>query len=191
MSDRVVLFANTLTRYLSEGDVDVMAILHYGENKQWDSAAGTTATLSKFQSILEEAYSSTDVGIDENCVVMRFAEFRLDVVPAFKFKEGHYSIPDTGEGKWRKTNPVAFAERITAVNKIMDGDFVPLIKMVKGWNRNEGWPIKSFHLECMMYGRDKSYTKLIYLRLYVEGILRRPSGYLDNAWRRPCHRRAS
>src|SRR6188472_3014732 len=48
---------DTLTRYLSEGDVDVMAILHYGENKQWDSAAGTTATLSKFQSILEEAYS--------------------------------------------------------------------------------------------------------------------------------------
>lgn len=41
----------------------------------------------------------------------------------------------------------------------MDGNFKPLIKMVKGWNRDEGWPIKSFHLEAMMYHRYHSYTQ--------------------------------
>jgi hypothetical protein len=40
---------------------------------------------------------------------------------------------------------------VTDVNKRMSGTFVPLIKMVKGWNRAADWPIRSFHLEAMLY----------------------------------------
>ncbi len=41
----------------------------------------------------------------------------------------------------------------------MGGSFVPLIKMVKGWNRAKGWPIRSFHLECIMHAHYQSYTQ--------------------------------
>jgi hypothetical protein len=90
---------------------------------------------------------------------MNFAEFRLDVVPAFKYNEGYFSIPDTYQRRWITTDPIRFAEKTTSVNTAMDGCFIPLVKMVKGWNRNQGWPISSFHLECLMYEKYSTYTQ--------------------------------
>jgi tRNA nucleotidyltransferase (CCA-adding enzyme) len=112
---------NTLTRYLFEGDVDVMVILHYGKNKEWENAEGTIKALDRFKDILDEAYEDTPKRRDENCISMQFSEFRLDVVPAFKYEDGYYTIPDTVRKLWVKTNPFEFADKITEVNKTMGG----------------------------------------------------------------------
>lgn len=150
---------HTLTKYLSEGDVDVMVVLHYGENKGYDSADGTAKVLDRFKAILDPAYPSTTIRRDRNCVTMAFSDFRLDVVPAFKNDGGYYRIPDSVRRNWLQTDPFTFAGLITKVNKQMDGDFIPLVKMIKAWNRQHDWPIRSFHLECLMYNRYKGYTK--------------------------------
>lgn len=150
---------DTLTRYLSEGDVDVMVILHYGKHKDWDNSAGATSCLDRFRAILVKEYPYTTIRRDQNCITMKFSEFRLDVVPAFKVGESDYQIPDSIDKRWIPTNPFTFAEKITEVNKAMAYTFKPLIKMVKGWNRDKGWPIRSFHLECLMYNHFRSYTQ--------------------------------
>lgn len=172
---------NTLIRYLSEGDVDVMVILHYGANKGWDTAAGTTQALQRFKSILDEAYPDTPCGIDQNCVTMKLTKFRLDVVPAFSLKDGGYKIPDTHRKAWIQTDPIRFAEQMTETNKNMDGTFIPLVKMVKAWNREVGKPLKGFHIECMMQERYatymKSYTYSSMLCRFFEAL----PGYLRKA----------
>jgi len=150
---------DTLIRYLTEGDVDVMVVLHYSKNKDWDNKEGITKVLNKFKGILENAYPDTDCKIDRNCVTMNLSKFRLDVVPAFKFDSGYYKIPDTYREKWLQTDPVGFAEEITRINKNMDGTFVPLIKMVKGWNRNYSKTLRSFHIECIMMKHYKDYKQ--------------------------------
>ncbi len=174
---------NTLTRYLFEGDVDVMVILHYGENKGWDNPEGTIKCLDRFKAILDDAYPDTDKRRDENCISMQFSEFRLDVVPAFKHENGYYRIPDSVRKLWVPTNPFQFAEKITEVNKAMGGTFVPLIKMVKGWNREVGWPIRSFHLECMMYNRYSTYTQGFTYSSMVKVFFENLAYYLSN----PCY----
>ena len=150
---------HTLTRYLSEADVDVMVILHYGDNKHWETSSGTGACLDKIKQILQDKYPDTTMRRDVNCVTMQLSDFRLDVVPAFKYKQGYYVIPDTSRSEWVPTNPFEFADLMTNINTNMDGCFKPLIKMVKGWNRDEGWPIKSFHLENIMYHRYHTYSE--------------------------------
>ncbi len=153
---------HTLTRYLSEADIDVMVVLHYGDNKGWDSADGTIKALDRFRTILDSAYPYTSKRRDRNCIKMEFSEFKLDVVPAFRvtgFSSSYYKIPDSIRRQWLSTDPFSFADKITAVNTAMSGKFVPLIKMVKGWNREVGWPIRSFHLECLMYQHYRNYTQ--------------------------------
>lgn len=154
---------HTLTRYLSEADIDLMVVLHYGDNKNWDTYSGTSAVLSEFKRILQNKYPKTTMAMDGNCVTMALTDFRLDVVPAFKVTDDtngdYYKIPDINRSEWLPTNPFAFADLMTQVNKNMNGAFKPLIKMVKGWNRDEGWLIKSFHLEAMMYHRYASYSR--------------------------------
>lgn len=172
---------DTLTRRLSEGDVDVMVILHYDKHMDWYTADGTAAALRRFKTILDDAYPKTPCSIDRSCVTMKLKEFRLDVVPAFKMNDGTYRIPDTYQKRWLATDPIKFAGAITNVNKSMDGTFVPLIKMVKGWNREVGWPIRSFHLECMLYNHYRTYTQSYTYNSTLDVFFSKLPGYLENA----------
>jgi hypothetical protein len=150
---------DTIIRYLKDGDVDVMMVLHYGNNKDWDTDDGAAKALNRFKEILKDAYPDTECNVDRNCVTMKLSQFRLDVVPAFKFNDGSYTIPDTHRGKWLKTNPVKFADEVTRINKNMNSIFVPLVKMLKGWNKTLSKPLRGFHLECMLINHYKNYTQ--------------------------------
>jgi len=136
-----------------------MVILHYGYNKDWDTPSGTVKALDRFKNVLDTAYPSTYIRRDRNCIRVEFSEFKLDAVPAFRYEDGHYTIPDSVRQRWVSTNPFVFAEKITEINRNMDRTFVPLVKMVKGWNRQAGWPIRSFHLECLMHNRFQYYAQ--------------------------------
>lgn len=172
---------DTITRYLKDGDVDVMVVLHYGKNKEWDNKDGVRKALDRFKAILADAYPNTSCSIDRNCVIMKLSEFRLDVVPAFRFTEGHYTIPDTYRGAWLKTDPAAFSQEVTRINKVMGGDFVPLIKMIKGWNQQFNTPLRGFHLECIMVNRYKSYTQSYTFDSMVKVFFSELSSYLRGA----------
>jgi hypothetical protein len=74
----------------------------------------------------------------------------LDVVPAFKRDGGGYFIPDPSAGRWIATNPKRHHELSTEKNAACGGKYVPLVKMIKGINRELGEPVKpSFLLEVM------------------------------------------
>ena len=74
----------------------------------------------------------------------------IDAVPAFESGQDEYEIPDKETGTWIKTNPETHKEQSTAKNKELNGRWVPLVKMAKGWNRANGKPIKpSFLVEVM------------------------------------------
>lgn len=150
---------NTLIRPLASGDVDLMIILHHGDNENCDNSEGTIKILDKFKYILDKKYPDTEKRRDRNCITMKLSQFRLDVVPAFYNNGEYYQIPDSIEKKWISTNPISFAEKITTVNKTMGESLVPLIKMVKAWNKANGDLLNGYHIECMMYNRYKNYTK--------------------------------
>lgn len=173
---------DTLPRYLSKGDVDVMVVMHFSDNKNWYSAEGTSLALQKFQRVLSSAYPQTRCSVDRNCVSMHLKEFRLDVVPAFYFTDGSYCIPDTYRKTWLKTQPKEFARLITTINKNMDGCFVPFIKMIKAWNAR--WTttrIRSFHLECMLIEAVKAENQKFPYDLMANYFFEKLPTYLANA----------
>lgn len=180
----------TLTRRLSEADVDVMVILHYGNNPAWTGNDGAVKALDKFKDILQAAYPSTPMRRDVNCITMNVNNFRLDVVPAFKYSgvnggADYYTIPDSIRRQWVPTDPFSFAEWMTRVNTTMSGDFKPLIKMVKGWNREQGWPLRSLHLEAIMYHRYKTYKQTYTMDSMLKVFFEHLPSYLTTACYEP------
>ncbi|WP_405086357.1 CBASS oligonucleotide cyclase [Microbispora sp. NBC_01389] len=115
--------------------------------------------LSDVQKILEPHYPGrtepdrfavrVDFGVqlvdDTSGEVMSF-----DVVPAFDHEDGGYLIPDDFTGQWVRTDPTVHAAMATAANKVYDGRWKPLVKMVKKWNDHASKPIQpSFLIEVM------------------------------------------
>ncbi len=173
---------NTLVKYLSEGDVDVMVILHYSNNKDLvDGPNSETRTLNKFKDILQSKYPNTEMRRDRHCITMKLSQFTLDVVPAIEYTAGGYRIPDSVDGKWINTNPIKFAELITSINKNTDGMVIPVIKMLKAWNRNIGYLLSGYHIECMAYNHYKNYTEKYTYGSTLQVFFSKLSNYLTNS----------
>jgi hypothetical protein len=137
---------NTMIAPLDEADVDIFVVLdpkYYEEN-------GQIALLDKIKRTLRKTYKRTpDISRDGQAVTITFSDFKVDVVPGFYRKGGGFLIPDSLQTRWISTDPQKHVEIWSASNKAHDGDLVPLIKMIKGWNKSRDL-FRSFHLEVLI-----------------------------------------
>ena len=102
------------------------------------------AMLAELKKALEKWYDDVTVGLPiVHCALGDEDEVAsFDIVPAVEHVAGGYEIPDRISGGWIRTNPKVHAEEATAKNGRCDGRWKPLVKMIKGWNREAGKPIK-------------------------------------------------
>ena len=139
-------------------DVDVFFILGQKERDKYRNKP-PSELLDAFAKTLKKTYGEDAVEPGRRCATVEFEKntkdeegkvLSIDAVPAFDIGDC-YEIPDRVLGKWIKTDPEIHAEQATKKNKELGGKWVPLVKMVKRWNRSAGKPIKpSFLIEVMM-----------------------------------------
>lgn len=138
-------------------DVDVLFVL--GDKERWRRDKPPLEMLQAFERCLSPKY--VVVEICRRAVTVEFDKnyypeahegkvLSIDAVPAFARANDEYEIPDKITGGWIKTSPEKHKKLATAKNEELGGTWVPLVKMVKGWNRANGKPIKpSFLIEVI------------------------------------------
>jgi len=184
---------NTMIAPLSEADIDIFVILRSEYFKQ----DGQAILLDKVKQVLRKTYPNTpDISRNGQAVTIVFSDFRVDVVPAFSRQGGGYLIPDTILKRWISTDPKKHIDVWTEANKMHNGYLVPLIKMIKCWNRAHSAPLRSFHLESLVlqilnnvtisdnpsgirYVFDKARTQIQYAVIDPAGFGGNIGAYLD------------
>lgn len=177
-------------------DVDVFFPLVGESKKKWRDKA-PSEVLGAFEACLAKAYGKDAVERGRRCVTVTFDKVNptvsedgkvlsIDAVPAIALSDC-YEIPDGNLGRWIKSNPTVHAEESTAKNKSLDDKWVPLVKMLKAWNRAAGKPIEpSFLVEVMAQelvdGPFSSYPSEVrrFFAAALDGIRRDwpdPAGY--------------
>lgn len=168
-------------------DVDIFVVIYAKGDQAGLRSQTPSAALTKLASVLREKYD--DVTPDGFACTIGFGGdediMSFDVVPAFKHGSGGYEIPNTRSGKWIRTNPKVHHELSSAKNKECDAKYVPLVKMIKGINRELDEPINpSFLLEVMAldlvkapFGRYQD---------EVRWFLATAIDHIDDAWPDPA-----
>lgn len=136
---------NTMIAPLADADIDIFVVL----DPKYYSDAGQAALLADIRTALRRTYPKTPkISPNGQAVTIRFTDFKVDVVPGFYRKGGGYLIPDADLSRWIQTDPKKHVEIFSAANKEHDGDLVPLLKLLKAWNRNRN-VLRSFHLDVL------------------------------------------
>jgi hypothetical protein len=143
---------NTMIAPLSEADIDAFMVLdnqyfyHYDGGKNM----GQAGLLDLVKRTLRQTYTKTpDISRNGQAVTIHFNDFMVDVVPGFTRKGGGYLIPNSVSQSWISTDPKKHVEIFSAANAGHNGDFIPLVKMIKAWNKTIGQHFRSFHLEVL------------------------------------------
>ena len=137
---------STMVRPLSVSDIDIFVVLA----SKYFVDDGQANLLDRLKRTLLKTYTSTPkISRNGQAVTIRFTDFLVDVVPAFKRQGGGYLIPNSISKTWISTNPKTHVETLTQENQAHNGDLVPIIKMIKGWNRTINNSFVSFYLELL------------------------------------------
>jgi hypothetical protein len=142
---------STMIAPLKQADIDIFFCLDVRYYTHYNGPNGGPAGLLDFvKRTLQKTYPQTP-GISRNgqAVTITFTDFVVDVVPGFYRQGGGFLIPNSITGSWLSTDPKKHVELMTAANKAHNGDLVPLIKMIKGWNKLHSEFFSSFHLEVL------------------------------------------
>lgn len=146
---------STMIAPLSEADVDIFIVL----DPKYYELNGQAGLLDKIKRALLKTYTKTPkISRNGQAVTITFTDFIVDVVPAFNRKGGGYLIPDSVQKVWIATNPKIHVDIIASENKNHNGDLVPIVKMIKGWNKNINDDFVSFYLELLAIKIFKNVT---------------------------------
>lgn len=142
---------STLIAPLKDADIDIVVVLTARYFRHYDGQNGGPAGLLDFvkRTLLKTYTRTPDISRNGQAVTVRFDDFTVDVVPAIRRQGGGWLIPNSVSQDWISTDPKKHVEIMAAANKAHGGDLVPLIKMIKCWNRENGKLFRSFHLEVL------------------------------------------
>ncbi|MBB4259710.1 MULTISPECIES: CBASS oligonucleotide cyclase [unclassified Bradyrhizobium] len=142
---------STMISPLKEADVDIFIVLDpYYFNHYNNQNGGPAALLDYTKRLLLKTYTSTpDISRNGQAVSIRFADFVVDVVVGFNRTGGGYIIANSMNNSWLSTNPKRHVEISSETNKAHNGQFIPIIKMIKSWNKAHGSFFRSFHIEVL------------------------------------------
>jgi len=137
---------STMIAPLAKADIDILIVL----DPKYFESDGQASLLDKVKRALLKTYTKTPkISRNGQAITITFTDFIVDVVPAFNRKGGGYLIPDSVQKIWIATNPKIHVDIMTEKNKNHSGDLVPIVKMIKGWNRNIDYSFVSFRLELL------------------------------------------
>lgn len=104
-------------------------------------------------------------------------DWRFDLVPCFKIEEDFYLMPD-GSGSWIPTQPSKGNLPIMVADQAKEGKLVPLIRLLKYWNRHNPAPtIPAYVFELMVTDFANSRANL---SLWTDFNILAFFGYLSN-----------
>jgi len=122
---------NTLIAPLKTADIDILVL----DPKYW-SYDGHASLLDRVKRVLRKTYTKTpEISRNGQAVTITFTDFKIDVVPCFCREGGGFLIPDSILKRWIDTDPKAHIKIWADANKTHSGDLVPVMKMLKGWNK--------------------------------------------------------
>lgn len=155
-------------------DVDLIFQLPYSVYKQYDeySGNGQSALLQSVKTSIERTYSTTNIRADGQVIQVPFTDgINFEVVPAFDNKDGSFTFPNANDGgSWRTTNPRPEIKAIRDRNAAVNGNLIPLSRMMRDWRDRWSVPIGGLLIDTLAYQfietwehRDKSYVYYDYM----------------------------
>lgn len=154
---------HTMIAPLKKADIDVFVVV---DDNEWSTYSNAPSQLlTDIRTTLRKTYPDTPtISKSGQAVTITFTDFKVDVVPAFQYKGDSYVIPDDERKQWLVTAPEQHSQLVTDSNTTNFGKLVPLIKMIKQWNRHNNSNLRSFYLEmlaveCFIYQRVGNYDE--------------------------------
>lgn len=123
-------------------DIDYMVVFDTSDGQKKPQTY-----LDRLKKFVEAKYSSSNIKQSHPTIILSLNHINFELVPAV-YNYG-YQIPSPASSwsEWMYTDPAAINKSLQDKNKAENFQIKPLVRLVKYWNANKGYPFASFSLE--------------------------------------------
>ncbi|WP_082920352.1 SMODS domain-containing nucleotidyltransferase [Pseudomonas koreensis] len=135
-------------------DLDMLFELPWSVYERFNAyeSNGQSSLLGEIKKKLKDRYPTTDITADGQVVVIKYAKYRVELVPVFTNADGTYTYPNTNSGgSWESCDPIS---EIRAVNKLNDEKnkcLKRLCKMTRAWKNEHGVSMSGYLIDTLCY----------------------------------------
>jgi hypothetical protein len=163
------------TRTRPPRDVDVLFELPQSVRTRFDGRTGNKQSqlLQEVKSILSSSFSRTAIKGDGPVVIIPFASYSIELIPAFARYIGGHDVCMTSLGGWYKRED--YGSQVTLISSSdtsSNGNTRHLIRMMKCWQGHCSVPLKSFHIELMAVEFIKTWGNRGKSKVYYDWMVR-------------------
>lgn len=136
----------------AQTDIDMLFMLPVADWGRVSALAGNKQSqlLREVKDTLISTFPRTDLRADGQVVLAPFESYDVEVIPAFRLKDGTFLTPNTANnGSWRVSNPYAEYGHLHAADLASDGKATHLTMMAKAWKRQCNVELKSTSIEVL------------------------------------------
>lgn len=136
-------------------DVDIIFVIN---PQAWriglfSLAPSPEVVLRSFADAVRYRYPNSSIRTQRRSICLQMYHLDIDVVPAIE-ADSHgpmILVPDANTGNWIKSSPKLHSDAAIKINQSRNGNFKPLVKLLKKWNSNlpSTANFKSFIVETM------------------------------------------
>lgn len=139
----------------ANSDIDYMVVFS-------DNDCQPQAYLDRLKVFVEKYYSSSEIKQSHPTIVLELNHIKFELVPAiykgFWEKTLHIPAKASDWNKWIETDPNDIEQKLIDKNENNNYKIKPLIRLVKYWNAENGYPFASFGLEKHIINKGYSYS---------------------------------
>ena len=144
-------------------DVDILAVLgacvpanHYSSTDE--SLRSPVSALQAIKKNLDNHYYQNRIRQDRPCITVEYQSdnFDLEIMPvfygdpsAYRYDEIVVVVPNQDLTDWIRHFPFKFDGILTFYNQQFNNLLVPLIKLIKHWNNQNGKYLSGYHIELL------------------------------------------
>lgn len=142
------------TAIKGSSDLDIIFDLPQEVYTKYDNytSNGQSALLQDVKTVLQERYPKTDISGNGQVVVIAFAKYTVELVPAFKNGDGSFKYPDTHDGgTWKTTNPIPEQETCKKANTASNGIYFDFCRIIRSWKNTIGLSMGGLLIDTLIY----------------------------------------
>lgn len=169
------------TRIRPPRDVDVLFELPSSVHTRFEQRVGNRQSqlLQEVRTVLSSTFTSTSIKGDGPVVLVPFASYSVELIPAFRLTSDKFWVCMTDQGGYYKTADYnAESTDITNSNTNSNGNTRDLVRMMKRWQAYCSVPIKSFFIEITAMNFLSSWGNRGKTAVYYDYMVRDYLAYL-------------
>jgi len=105
--------------------------------------------LDKLFVTLRHPYPHIEMSPDDKGIFLPFPECTFNVMPGFSIGESGYLVPVMHGRDWAISDPGSYQQKLEQADRKNKGLLLPVVKMLKCWNRSIGNIFQGFYLELL------------------------------------------